>query len=149
MYTRLIREEADPDEDRLGSAEKQEVEQGRQPPRDIFGLLEVDTNDAQGLVSPDQGSLFRIELPADEDEGNFTPLEDEFRMFELEENYRVSLNMRFGQISQEECVTYWSSVPGNEEFQKRWSSSEETFEEFLTNGGAKPGPWKEGAATSS
>ena len=66
VYTRLIREEADPDEDRLGSVEKQEVEQGRQPPRDIFGLLEVDTDDAQGLVSPDQGSLFRIELPADD-----------------------------------------------------------------------------------
>ena len=51
VYTRLIREEADPDEDRLGSVEKQEVEQGRQPPRDIFGLLEVDTNDAQGSVT--------------------------------------------------------------------------------------------------
>ena len=74
---------------------RQEVEQGRQPPRDIFGLLEIDTSDAQGLVSPDQGSLFRIELPADEDEGNFTPLEDEFRMFELEEKAALYLRRRF------------------------------------------------------
>ena len=44
------------------------------------------------------------------------------------QNYRVSLNMRFGQISHEECVTYWHSLPGNEEFQKRWSNSEENFE---------------------
>ena len=65
------------------------------------------------------------------------------------QNYRVSLNMRFGQISHEECVTYWHSLPGNEEFQKRWSNSEENFEEFVMNGGAKPGPWKEGAAMLS
>jgi len=70
-------------------------------------------------------------------------------MFELEENYRVSLNMRFGQISYEECVTYWHSLPGNEEFSKRWSNSEEDFDEFVAKYGAEPGPWKEGAAMLS
>ena len=65
------------------------------------------------------------------------------------QNYRVSLNMRFGQISYEECVTYWHSLPGNEEFQKRWSNSEEDFDEFVAKYGAEPGPWKEGAAMLS
>ena len=101
LYTRLISEEVDPDEDQLDAADRCALARGEdvEDPRDIFGLLEVvrpsTSEGSDEVFNPKIGTLMHIKLPADTEDGNFVPLEDEYSLTELEQRAALYLRRRF------------------------------------------------------